>query len=67
MQQGASMSEHENTEQRKIEKPRLEGIQEELGSATSIDDFFGKGGIFARLFATTLAQMLDGELTAQLG
>lgn len=61
------MSENENKEQGKIEMPSLERIQQELGSATSIDDFFGKGGIFARLFATTLEQMLDAELTAQLG
>ncbi len=32
-----------------------------------MDDFFGKEGIFARLFATTLEQMLEGELTEQLG
>jgi transposase-like protein len=36
-------------------------------SAQSIDDFFGKEGIFARLFATTLEQMLEAELTAKLG
>ena len=47
--------------------PSLERIQAELGSAKSIDDFFGKEGIFARLFATTLEQMLDAELTAELG
>lgn len=61
------MSENENKEQRKIEMPSLERIQQELGSAKSIDDFFGKEGIFARLFATTLEHMLDAELTAQLG
>lgn len=47
--------------------PSLERIQQELASAKSIDDFFGKDGIFARLFATTLEHMLDAELTAQLG
>jgi putative transposase len=47
--------------------PSVEQIQRELASATSIDDFFGKEGIFARLFASTLEQMLDAELTAQLG
>jgi putative transposase len=47
--------------------PSLETIQQELGKAQSIDDFFGKEGIFARLFAETLEQMLDAELTAQLG
>ncbi len=53
-----------------IEAPRLpsgERIQQELATATSIDDFFGKEGIFARLFAGTLEHMLEAELTAQLG
>ncbi len=45
----------------------MERIQQELASATSIDDFFGKEGIFARLFAGTLEQMLEAELTAHLG
>jgi hypothetical protein len=35
------MSENEHKEQRKIEIPSLERIHQELGSATSIDDFFG--------------------------
>jgi transposase-like protein len=62
------MSENEQQqEQPKIEMPSLERIQAELGSAKSIDDFFGKEGIFARLFATTLEQMLEAELTAELG
>src|SRR3712207_5995698 len=47
--------------------PSVERIQQELASAKSIDDFFGKEGIFARLFATTLEQMLEAELTAHLG
>src|SRR3954467_1106386 len=47
--------------------PAVERIQQELATATSIDDFFGKEGIFARLFATTLEQMLEAELTAHLG
>jgi len=47
--------------------PSLETIQEELGKAQTIDDFFGKEGIFARLFAETLEQLLEAELTAQLG
>ncbi len=32
-----------------------------------MDDFFGKEGIFARLFADTLETMLEAELTAHLG
>ena len=51
----------------KINLPSVERIQQELASATSIDDFFGKEGIFARLFATTLEQMMEAELTAHLG
>src|SRR5919199_4775635 len=47
--------------------PPLERIQHELATATSIDDFFGKEGIFASLFAGTLEHMLEAELTAQLG
>lgn len=62
------MSENEQKqEQAKTEMPSLERIQQELGSAKSIDDFFGKEGIFARLFATTLEQMLEAELSAELG
>ena len=47
--------------------PSVERVQQELASATSLDDFFGKEGIFARLFADTLEQMLEAELTAHLG
>ncbi|MDP9314428.1 MAG: transposase, partial [Chloroflexota bacterium] len=52
--------------------PSVERVQQELATAQSMDDFFGKEGIFTRkrvpgLFATTLEQMLEAELTAQLG
>jgi putative transposase len=47
--------------------PSVARIQQELARAKSIDDFFGKEGIFARLFADTLEQMLEAELTAHLG
>lgn len=47
--------------------PSVERIQQELARAKSINDFFGKDGIFARLFADTLEQMLEAELTAHLG
>ncbi len=47
--------------------PSVERMQQELASAKSIDDFFGKEGIFARLFAGTLEHMLEAELTAHLG
>jgi putative transposase len=47
--------------------PSAEKVAEELGQAKSIDDFFGKDGIFSRLFSKTLEQMLEAELTEQLG
>ena len=47
--------------------PSAERIQQELATAKNLDDFFGKEGIFARLFATTIEQMLEAELTAHLG
>ena len=47
--------------------PSVERVQQELASATSLDDFFGKEGIFARLFASTIEQMLEAELAAHLG
>jgi transposase-like protein len=47
--------------------PSVERVQQELASAKSLDDFFGKDGIFARLFASTIEQMLEAELTAHLG
>lgn len=47
--------------------PSAETVQAELAKARSMDDFFGKEGIFARLFAHTLEQMLQTELTDHLG
>ena len=47
--------------------PSAERVQQELATAKSLDDFFGKDGIFARLFTGTLEQMMEAELTAQLG
>ena len=47
--------------------PSAEEIQRELDTATSIDDFFGKEGIFSRLFGSTLERMLETELTDELG
>jgi len=52
---------------RNINMPSLERIQEELSTAKSPDDFFGKEGIFSRLFAKTLNEMLQGELEDHLG
>jgi putative transposase len=47
--------------------PALEKMQQELGKVNSMDDFFGKDGIFAKLFANTIETMLEAELTEQLG
>lgn len=47
--------------------PATEEVQKELAKAKSMDDFFGKDGIFARLFATTLEEMLKAELSEHLG
>jgi putative transposase len=47
--------------------PSTKLVQKELSSAKSIDDFFGKEGIFSRLFAKTLEQMMQQELTSHLG
>ena len=47
--------------------PSAEEVAQELGKATSIDDFYGKDGIFARLFSKTIEEMLEAELTSELG
>jgi putative transposase len=47
--------------------PSTEIVQQELAKAKSVDDFFGKEGIFARLFSDTLEQMLQAELSEHLG
>src|SRR5215831_18057263 len=57
----------QKNEPSKIQMPGWEQIQAELSSAKSIDDFFGREGIFARLFSKTLEQMLEAELTEHLG
>ena len=51
----------------KPEMPSAEKVQQELAQAESMDDFFGKEGIFARLFSDTLEQMLEAELSDHLG
>jgi transposase-like protein len=54
---------------RKIQEimPGAEEVQRELGKAKSMDDFFGKEGIFARLFAHTIEELLETELSEHLG
>ena len=47
--------------------PSAEEVQKELRTAKSMDDFFGKEGIFSRLFAKTMEQMLEAELSDELG
>ena len=50
-----------------IEMPTAERMQEELSKVENMDDFFGKEGVFARLFAKTMEQMLEAELSDHLG
>ena len=45
--------------QRRAALPSVEKVRQELGRAESIDDFFGKEGIFAKLFAETLTLGTD--------
>ena len=47
--------------------PDPEELARELSKAESIDDFYGKDGIFARMFSKTIEQMLETELTEELG
>ena len=52
---------------KKFDVPSAEKVQEELSKAESMDDFFGKDGIFAKLFANTMEQMLEAEMSDHLG
>jgi len=47
--------------------PSAEEVKAELSKVKSIDDFFGTEGVFARLFARTLEEMLETELNAEVG
>ena len=47
--------------------PDPEELAKELAKAETIDDFYGKDGIFARMFSKTIEQMLETELTEELG
>lgn len=47
--------------------PSAEEVQAELSKVESLDDFFGKEGVFARLFAKTIEEMLEVELSEELG
>ena len=63
------MREKKNKDEKDIKAhmPSAEEVARELGKATSIDDFYGKDGIFARLFSKTIEEMLEAELTSELG
>jgi transposase-like protein len=61
------MSEGEAAKSPQVTMPSAERIAEELGRVKSLDDFFGRDGVFARLFAKTLEGMLATELTQHLG
>lgn len=50
-----------------VAMPAAERVAAELATARSMDDFFGREGIFARLFANTLEEMLEVELSEHLG
>jgi len=52
---------------REVHLPSAEEIQNELARVESIDDFFGKEGVFGKLFALTIEEMLEAELSAHLG
>jgi len=56
-----------NEKDNQVSMPSAEEVARELGKATSIDDFYGKDGIFARLFSKTIEEMLEAELTSELG
>jgi transposase-like protein len=59
------MSEEKKSTKKAV--PTAEQIQQELANASSIDDFFGKDGIMARLVGDMLTEMMKAELTGELG
>jgi len=63
------MTQNKNPQKDDIKKhlPKPEDLARELAKAESIDDFYGKDGIFARMFSNTIEQMLEAELTNELG
>ena len=63
------MTQRKETDKDNIKKklPNPEELARELSKAKSIDDFYGKEGIFARLFSETIEQMLEAELSEELG
>ena len=57
----------ETRKKKNFDLPSAEKVQAELAKAESMDDFFGRDGIFAKLFANTMEQMLEAELSDHLG
>jgi len=53
--------------EKETSKELAEELMKELGKAKSIDDFYGKEGIFSRVFSKTIEQMLETELSDELG
>ncbi|MBD3329165.1 hypothetical protein GF357_01585 [Candidatus Dojkabacteria bacterium] len=52
---------------KKITMPAAEKVAQEMGKAKSINGFYGKDGIFAKLFSKTIEQMLQAEMDDHLG
>jgi len=50
-----------------VHMPTAEQIAVALAGVRSMDDFFGKEGVFARLFSEAMEQMLEGEMSEHLG
>ena len=50
-----------------VHLPSAEEVQNELAQVESMDDFFGKEGVFSKLFARTMEEMLEAELSEHLG
>jgi len=63
------MTQKKNPKKEELQKhlSNPEDLARELSKAESIDDFYGKDGIFARMFSNTIEQMPEVELTDELG
>lgn len=55
------------TNEPNINMPTADEVTKTLSKAKTMDDFFGKKGLFAKLFAKTIKGMLAAELTESLG
>ena len=61
------MSNKRNKKKKNFDMPSAEEVMSKLSEVESPDDFFGADGVFAQLFAKTMEQMLEAELTEELG